>query len=987
MADESETLLFRLRVIAENLGAFRKTAAAAEDVNKSMQRATKLADQLAGANKRLNLVRDKEADALGKVRIAETKVNEVRGNAAAKTSQIAAAEERLLKARRDSARASSDVSRIEQEFSKIAEKALAANSARIGQTSGKNFTKSFNKSIKDETNNITGAADLVGRSFAGGIGNGLSAALRTQAGPLILGVLIAAVAVAAPAIGAVLAGGVVAGFGAGITALPIVFAAKSDAVRAKWAATMSQMGRDMELLSQPFESVLIRIADIAARTFNSFSPILKTAFSKAAVPIETFVDQVGRALEGLIPTIDPITTAFNEMLISLGPALQAAIKSIATGLTAVAESVRKNPTALADMIEGVGKLTNELLQIIAVFNNADGAFRRMTGGTSLVTVTFEALTAVLSAIATPLILVSKYIEFVSRVLRALQHDSSASGASMAEAGKHINDLAEGFNAVGRGAKSVKGPLQSTHEIAKANAAAAAAAAKAFEDWITQLFKLQGINMTVAQSQLALKESITQATESIKENGRGFNLNTKAGQQNQSALLGVARAVQAQTEANIRAKQPMTTVAVTAGKQRESFIKLAIQMGKTPAQAKKMADALISIPNVSRTARLLAVKKDLDAKLAAAKRQLADPNLTKERKAKLNADKTKLEAALKVAQAKINALKGKVVPITYTSNGITLGIGQTIGTKRGKGAIASGGKILGPGGDTSDRAGVFALSNREWVIKSKSSQKYGDYAMASVNAGTATVIPGGGMASGGRADVNIHTNHVFASRAQGMKMLADAMGGPALAWAKSQAGKPYIWGGVGPGGYDCSGFMSAIVNVIRGRNPHSRLFATGSLPGVLFQKGSGRFNVGWFKGNPGHMAGTLNGVPVESRGGRGVVVGAGARGAGDRLFNSGIWHLRGYAGGGRVGDPPYDGFGKWLKDLIPSYAQGTPYVPSTGLAMLHRGERVTPAGDAGKFTFEFKSDGSPYMEWLVVQFRKYIRAAYEGDVQKALGSRG
>ena len=29
---------------------------------------------------------------------------------------------------------------------------------------------------------------------------------------------------------------------------------------------------------------------------------------------------------------------------------------------------------------------------------------------------------------------------------------------------------------------------------------------------------------------------------------------------------------------------------------------------------------------------------------------------------------------------------------------------------------------------------------------------------------------------------------------------------ALRWAEAQAGKPYIWGGTGPGGYDCSGLV-------------------------------------------------------------------------------------------------------------------------------------------------------------------------------------
>lgn len=111
---------------------------------------------------------------------------------------------------------------------------------------------------------------------------------------------------------------------------------------------------------------------------------------------------------------------------------------------------------------------------------------------------------------------------------------------------------------------------------------------------------------------------------------------------------------------------------------------------------------------------------------------------------------------------------------------------------------------------------------------------------------------------------------------------------ALAWAKSQAGKPYVWGGVGPGGYDCSGFMSAITNVIHGKNPYSRLFSTRSFgasggPGGFVRNANSAFRVGVTNAGVGHMAGTLNGVNVESSGSRGVHYGASARGANDGLF--------------------------------------------------------------------------------------------------------
>jgi hypothetical protein len=113
-------------------------------------------------------------------------------------------------------------------------------------------------------------------------------------------------------------------------------------------------------------------------------------------------------------------------------------------------------------------------------------------------------------------------------------------------------------------------------------------------------------------------------------------------------------------------------------------------------------------------------------------------------------------------------------------------------------------------------------------------------------------------------------------------------------------------------------MGALVNVIKGvEDPFTRLFSTGSMPAGIFEKGRGAFQVAWFRGNPGHTAGTLNGVNVESRGGKGVVVGPNARGADDPLFNSGVYHLPGFAGGGQVGDPPFDSLDPRGKNRIPN----------------------------------------------------------------------
>jgi hypothetical protein len=114
-------------------------------------------------------------------------------------------------------------------------------------------------------------------------------------------------------------------------------------------------------------------------------------------------------------------------------------------------------------------------------------------------------------------------------------------------------------------------------------------------------------------------------------------------------------------------------------------------------------------------------------------------------------------------------------------------------------------------------------------------------------------------------------------AKGGELSASAIS-RAQAFARRQAGKPYGWGAVGPSRYDCSGFMSALTNVLRGQSAHRRVGSTASFPWAGFEKGPGQFTIGSsksFSGGIGHMAGNLAGLGVESRGGRGVIVGQGA----------------------------------------------------------------------------------------------------------------
>ncbi|NKU01796.1 hypothetical protein GS918_28150 [Rhodococcus hoagii] len=114
---------------------------------------------------------------------------------------------------------------------------------------------------------------------------------------------------------------------------------------------------------------------------------------------------------------------------------------------------------------------------------------------------------------------------------------------------------------------------------------------------------------------------------------------------------------------------------------------------------------------------------------------------------------------------------------------------------------------------------------------------------------------------------------------GYKLEAFADGGirAAVDAARSVTGNTYLWGGTGPTGFDCSGFMGWLQQILMGASPASaagkRLYTTyslldGATSGLV--RGAGPAGTAFVVGvSQEHMAGTLAGQPVESGGAHGT----------------------------------------------------------------------------------------------------------------------
>lgn len=130
--------------------------------------------------------------------------------------------------------------------------------------------------------------------------------------------------------------------------------------------------------------------------------------------------------------------------------------------------------------------------------------------------------------------------------------------------------------------------------------------------------------------------------------------------------------------------------------------------------------------------------------------------------------------------------------------------------------ASGGLITGPGGPRADRAGIFALSNFEYVQPADTVAHYGVPFMDALRNKTIPRMASGGLVTNTRLP---GAGVMQAAVMPPVKRLASILssspgfnallGGMIAEYALTWLGAPYKWGGTGPAGWDCSGFTDYV----------------------------------------------------------------------------------------------------------------------------------------------------------------------------------
>lgn len=435
---------------------------------------------------------------------------------------------------------------------------------------------------------------------------------------------------------------------------------------------------------------------------------------------------------------------------------------------------------------------------------------------------------------------------------------------------------------------------------------------------------QALNTVLSKSRGSLAQlelTIESAAASMKgldkvssDGGRHIDVYSHSGATLTQQLVSIATAA-----GNVTGSQK--TQAEAIDRARTAMLKLLDGTNLTDKAARRYADEYLKHVNPT----LDATKSKLDQTTASAK-DLGDtkPNV------KVTTDTQQATADLRHFRDDINSYLNEIndepvnVTLTARANKVFDQLGSNIG-------LADGGPVYGPGGPRDDKINA-RLSNGERVnsaaVVTKAghgSNRRGQAVFAAFERlvmrgelgrfGDLQPFADGGPVVVARVsgqDAKAATQEVHGWFDAAMAAVNNAISGqlsrrlshlptagqlgpggvltPAQVargqdFAKAQVGKPYVWGGVGPGGYDCSGFQSAILNFAMGMYPYARRGSTWTMPWAGSRPGLGRYTIGWENYDGiGHTAGNIGGLNVESYGGHGPAVGSGARGPLDPLFD-------------------------------------------------------------------------------------------------------
>lgn len=570
-------------------------------------------------------------------------------------------------------------------------KTFEGMSTDTGKRSGGLFGKLFSGSM---LGNMAAVPMKLGGLIASGIG------VAGPAAPKVGLMILAGVAATAPLAGATLGAALTAGVaGAGI-GIGVAASLKQPAVRAAAVDLKATISEQVNRIGQDWAPTMVSAIGSARSQMASLGPTLQRALAPAKGYVQPLVD----GFMGLVRNAMP---GFSSLLAKAKPVIDA----ISTGLAGVGDALSQMFGAMSgetdEMASGMQFVFQRIQEIIVAGGYVISWLAKAWG----VTVDWA---AALSGFLAGLPGIGDHFKNWNDKMQAVKATAEGTGPALAGAAGGMRDYNFSAGTAADTSESMAMRQRILNSTMKAGADAAG-------DLKGAMDALNGAAQSAEEAQIAYKEAVKAATDSVKENGRTTDLNTEKGRANRSALLALAQAGQqrAQAQYDQTAATKGTSAAEAAAQRaysasREQLIATARRMGMTRSEAVAYANKIMAIPKAWNT--------------------------------KIKADTSSARASISSLRSYLKNIPDETVNIAMRITGNT-NVSASAAAIRKQYGMSKGGAVTGPGPRGVDSVfRILAPGEHVWTDKEVSAIG-GHRAMEAMRAAVRARAGGGGSGGG------------------------------------------------------------------------------------------------------------------------------------------------------------------------------------------------------------------------------------------------
>jgi hypothetical protein len=719
-------------------------------------------------------------------------------------------------------------------------------------------------------------------------------------------------AAVAPVIGAAISAGVIGGAGLGGVIGGVLLLKDDPRVAAAGAEIGQKLMSSLQVDAQPFETPVLAAITTIENRFDQMEGRIQHIFKASSGFVDPLVSGVLEGVDGILAGIESLVTRGKPVMDALGNSFAIIGDSVGTAFTIISGDSDDAASALTNIAKVVGALIEATAILVRGLTELYGIISFIPGKAKELELHLAGVVGINKDVSKS---AGDVATSVAAQVIAMSDSGDAADAASRSFGLYVATQKDV-----KDAQSAAKAVQDSYNASIADLAPAGGQAAQIADGLRKAIDaLHGAQVGATDANEAYEASWDSLSESIKQNGRSLNIHTAAGRANRDALEAVATAARDGYVADIQSGIGIEQATKKHDKRIEALKEEAHRSHLTKGETDNLIATYGGIPKGKTTKLVVAGVSDIVKALKdlyVFQRSLADGIPVASETAKLNGEK---------------------------------------GPAKRFGGFAFGGQIGGWSPNSRADNIPAMLTAKEWVHPVDAVDYYGAQAMAAIQhkqvprevlTGFASGALGKlgdlplGLAAGGQvAPIDTSTLWRFVANMRNTRVPSKSEvaskvpgGGAAGPFLRAQDGKPYIWASAGPAGYDCSGIVSAVYNLLHGRSPYNHTFSTGSLPGRWFTKGGigGPLTAAW--SNPGespassttgHMMGMVGGLTFESTGSRGVHLGKTTR----RLTD--FAHIAHYNRGGQV--PQFDSGGTLAPGLNTVYnglGRPEPLVPAS-----------------------------------------------------------